>query len=133
MPRYDEYDNDDLADLDLRRRSIEGPRRQSGPGFVSFGLSMAATLGAALLLLLVIILAIVNPNGPAADDDPMVIAVGLAAIGTCTLAFAGLVVGVAGICQSDRNPVFAVLGVVINAVVLLAVLFCIGIGILAEM
>jgi len=126
MPSYGDFD-DALDDIDLGRRSLPP---QSGPGIVSFGLGVLAAIGVGALLLLVVVLEFANPNGLAGNDDPETIIVGL---GCCGLSLAGVVLGLAGVSQRDRNPLFAALGVVINGVVLLGTLFCVCVGILSDM
>jgi hypothetical protein len=132
MSRYyhdDDYDDDDL---DLRyRRSPRGPRPHSGAGMVSFAMALVAALGGVIATVLAVVLSMAVP--PVADDDPLMIVTVLVFLGSVVASFTGLVVGFVGAFQSDRNPTFGVVGLGVNAVVLLGMIVLIALGILADL
>jgi hypothetical protein len=66
---------------------------------------------------------------PVVDDDPLLVLAGLLFLAAGVTGFAGLVLGFVGTFQSDRKPLYAILGLSLNAVVLfgMIVLICLGI------
>jgi hypothetical protein len=132
MSRF--YDDDDFDDdeLDLRyRRSARGPRPHSGAGMVSFAMALIAALGGVIATVLAVVLSMAVP--PVADDDPIMILTVLVFLGSVMTSFAGLVVGFVGAFQSDRNATYAVVGLGVNAVVLLGMIGLMALGILADL
>ena len=126
MSRYD--DEDDLDDaLDVRHRAyFEDGRRHSGPGLVAFALVIAAAIGTGIAAVLAAI--VMDAPQPVADDDPLLVLAGLLFLACGVTGFAGLALGFAGTFQSDRKPLYAILGLSLNAVVLfgMVVLICAG-------
>jgi hypothetical protein len=128
MSRYDDED-DDLDDaFDVRRRAyFQDDRRHSGPGVVAFGMAIAAAIGTGIATVLAAIVMKAQPG--MADDEPLLVLAGLLFGLSAVTGFTGLVLGFVGTFQSDRKPLYAVLGLSLNAVVLfgMIVLFCLGI------
>jgi hypothetical protein len=127
MSRY--YDEDDDLDdaFDVRHRAyFEDDRRHSGPGVVAFALAIAAAIGTGIAAVLATI--VMDAPQPVADDDPLLVLTGLLFLAFGVTGFAGLALGFAGTFQSDRKPLFAILGLSLNAVVLfgMVVLICAG-------
>ena len=69
-------------------------------------------------------------NGPMNDNDPTTIIVGLIAIFYALLTIIGLVLGLVGVFQTDRNPALAIVGTVINGIVILGGMSLICAGVL---
>lgn len=85
--------------------------RHSGLGIASFVISCVC---AVLILVLLIVAGVMEMSTPGgvSEESPVVIIVGLLLIFFVFLALVGLGLGIAGLCQSERKKVFAVLGTV---------------------
>ena len=70
-----------------------------------------------------------NQNGQVDDRDPAMMAVSLGILAGCGFSLMGLVLGLVGCFQSDRNPLCGILGSIFNGLILLGVggLICLGI------
>jgi hypothetical protein len=127
---YDDTDDDD--DFDVRHRPAERRLRpHSGPGMVAFVLAILAAIGAIGAIVALVILDVAG--GPVADDDPAMIVTVLVFVGSMCTCFAGLVLGLVGAFQSDRNPTFAILGLCVNAFLFIGLSVVICAGILSEL
>jgi hypothetical protein len=122
------WSDQDFEDDDHPRFHRELPH--SGLGIASFALSLFLGL---LLFLLVAIAGYLGATTPGGVDEqsPVVILLGLAMIGAMLFDLVALILGLAALFQEDRKKVFAILGVVFSAILLLGCLFLIVIGILA--
>lgn len=102
--------------------------RHSGFGIASFVTALAAGL---LVLVVFGIAGVIGArNGDIDEKSPEAVLLGLAVIGGLLVAMLGIGLGIAGVCQHRRKKVFAVLGLVINAVVTLGVVLVMIVGIL---
>jgi hypothetical protein len=131
MSRY--YDEDDDLDdgIDVRHRAyFADDRRHSGQGMVAFGMAIAAAIGTGIAAVVAIIAMDLQP--PVADDDPLLVLAGLLLLVSGVTGVAGLALGFAGTFQSDRKPLYAILGLSLNAVVLFGMVVLICLGILHE-
>src|SRR5262245_48929619 len=90
----------------------------SGPGIASFIVGVAAGLFE-FLLIGGVALAFANAQEDLDERSPAAILVGLALFGGVMMALLGVALGIAGLCQSYRNKLFAVLGLVVNLLVVL--------------
>ena len=72
-----------------------------------------------------------NQNAPLPEEHPLMMVLGLGIIGSGCLNLAGLVLGIVGSCQSDRNSLLAILGAVFNALLMIGImgLICAGLAI----
>src|ERR1700733_13121946 len=127
MSRY--YDEDDDLDdaFDVRHRAyFEDDRRHSGPGVVAFAMAIAAAIGTVIAPGLGG--CVMDAPQPVADDDPLLVLAGLLFLACGGTGFAGLAPGFAGTFQADRKPLYAILGLALNAVVLfgMVALICAG-------
>ena len=129
MPRFrDEYD-----DIRLKVRA-PGPKAFSGLGLISLLIAIAAgVLGMILLMIAVVIGAHQEALGqpPMNENDPMAIALGVGILGSLGGTLIGLVLGVVGCFQSERNLVLPILGTVLNALILLGAIFVMCLGLAA--
>jgi hypothetical protein len=124
------YDDDD-DDLDLRRYRTGGDRPQSGPGIASIVLGILAATGAAVVLVIAVLIEEMQ-GGQIADDDPeMLLLIGVF-LASSAFSFAGLILGIVGSGQSDRNPLLGVFGLVLNSLVLVGLIFLICLGVLSD-
>jgi len=105
-------DYDDFDDYDL------GPLRHSGLGIASFMLAIGAGLTLGILIVVAAVLEASQP-GAMGPDSPGAVAVGAVVCITLLLTMIGLILGIAGVCQKHRKTVFAVIGIVLNGLVLL--------------
>jgi hypothetical protein len=124
------YDDDDL-DIDLGRRGyvLDG-RPHSSMGVV------AILLAAVALIVGVAVLAVgayvdEMPPMQEADEDLLVVLIGVG-VGICLLlTLVGLILGLAGMSQRYRNPLFGILGSVFNGVVMVGMVFLLCLGLIA--
>jgi hypothetical protein len=101
--------------------------KHSGLGIASFILSILTGVGA---FVLVVVAGVVEASTPGGMDENSAVAVviGLGIIGVTILEILALGLGVAGLLQSNRTKILAVLGVLFSTAALLgmAALFVIG-------
>ena len=119
----DDHDYDDIR----IGRHRDDPKSQSGIGIIS--LLTSIVVGALLVVLIVVATLIaVGQNGQVNDKDPLAVVVGLGILLGLGGALVGLVLGVVGALQTDRNILCAVLGAIFNALIVLGVigLACMG-------
>ncbi|HZZ79310.1 MAG TPA: hypothetical protein VFE62_12380 [Gemmataceae bacterium] len=135
MPRYGTYDYDD-DDFDIsigrgrRPDRDSGPKPHSGVGMVSIGFAVLSFVGYVIVFgAAVVIAANNNNNAQMQDNDPRAMALGFGILGTIGINFIGLVLGIVGCFQSDRNIVMPIFGTVLNGIFFLglAILMCLGI------
>jgi len=124
-------DRDSDDDLDIRRRGPRYDRPPQRPGSSGWAVtSFVLALVSGLFLLGTILAAVaIGAGGPIPENDPRNMSIGCAAIGGLALAVFGLVLGFVGLGQNN-GTVFAILGIVLNGLILLGVvgLMCIGIA-----
>ncbi len=103
------------------------PMRHSGLGIASFivailvGLIEVGIIGAASI-------AEVKNPGIINEESPWAIAAGLGVCGGILLAVAGAGLGIAGLMQSQRYKLFAIIGLVFNSIIVLGMVGLIAIG-----
>lgn len=73
-----------------------------------------------------------STEGGLSEDSPAAALVGLGVIATGLVVLLGLGFGLAGLCQSDRRKPFAIVGVVINAIIIACTAGLIVLGSMAE-
>jgi hypothetical protein len=126
MPNHDEYDDRYAGDYRPRRRSLD-PYEEDGPsrehsrfGIASFCLAL---VGGVMEFILLVIAGILEASAPGSmnEDSPQAMILGAGLIGGGVLCLVGLALGIAGLCESRRKKVFAILGVVLNALAILGV------------
>ena len=122
MGRYDPDDDFD-EELDIRRYRSGIDRPHSGAGVTAFAMGVIAMAGAIGAAVIIIALDAVPP-GP--DDDLWLDLLELFLVGCGTLSIAGFALGLAGSFQSDRKPLFGMLGTVVNVLAGVAILICLG-------
>ncbi len=124
MARYDPDDFDE--ELDIRRQRGGLDRPHSGTGMAALVMGVVAAVGAACA---VVIFVALDSAPPGLDDDLWMGLAVLLFLGCGALAVAGFVLSLVGACQSDRNPLFGILGTVASALTLVgaAVVVCLGI------
>lgn len=108
----------------VRNRRLEAPH--SGLGIASFIISLLGGLTA----FVTVVLAGLMASGPRGMDEnsPEAFAVGCTIFGVIGLILVGLALGVAGLFQQERKKVFAVLGVVFNALVVVFICGIMAVG-----
>jgi hypothetical protein len=102
-----------------------GPRYlpHSGLGIASFVIGLVVVVIVLLMVLLIGVLAANRANRNTADT--MAAMTGLSICGGALASLVGLGLGMAGVIQEDRNRTFAVIGLILNGLIILgtAVLF----------
>ena len=116
-----DYDDDNLYDDHLPAR------KHTGFGIASFVIAIAVGLAEATLIVVARIIGASNPDG-IDENSPLVMGLGLGVCGGMAVAVSGLGMGVAGLCQSHRKKTFAVLGLILNGLVVAGVLFLMVLG-----
>jgi hypothetical protein len=96
-----------------------GPMKHSGPGIASFILALAAGSLDAIIFVVAQVMDSAQPGAiaPGTPEGAVVLS------GMCLGVFSAVVgigLGIGGLCQQHRRTVFAVLGLVFNALLLLA-------------
>jgi hypothetical protein len=103
------------------------PQRNHSPlGVASFILSLVS--GLILLVAIVAAGAMVTSNPTLDEESPEMIGLGCAILFFGFLELVALGLGIAGAIQASRSKVFAILGIVFSAVVLLGIAFLMVIG-----
>jgi hypothetical protein len=105
--------------------------RHSGPGIASF---VIALLVGVAVLILVVAAGVIEASTPGGMDEesPVVIAIGLGIFAAVFGALIGGVLGIVGVAQGDRRKTFAVLGLVLNGLVVVGLVFLVIIGLAAQ-
>lgn len=99
----------------------------SGLGIASFAVSFLSG-GVLMVMIGVATYFAATMEGEMSEESPQAILLGLAIIAGMGLAVIGAGLGIAGIAQPNRNKIFAILGVIFNALVVLAVCGLMGLG-----
>jgi hypothetical protein len=97
--------------------------KHSGHGIASFAISCCVAVGAVAWIVYLFFVITTKPEIVEDDNAPEVLAIGLSLITLGVANLVALVLGIAGIAQTDRKRLFAILGTIISAglFVLLAV------------
>ncbi|TYP71214.1 hypothetical protein [Paenibacillus methanolicus] len=112
------------------------PQKQSGLGIASFIIGIASIAGviASIFIITSFIMNDLGLNGNMIEIDAENMGIelllgGLIMMGSVLLALLGLILGIIGACMRSRRKAFAIVGIVLNAllVVLVGALFLIGI------
>lgn len=105
--------------------------KHSGPGISSFVISLASGI---LLFLLFAVAGIMETSTPGGinENSPAALIIGLCVIGLIGLAIIALGLGIAGLLQSNRKKLFAVLGTVFSGLQVLGTITLIAIGLAAD-
>lgn len=124
---FPEWQSPSTADWTTNFRSAP----HSGVGIASF---MIAILFGAALIGLIAFAAYLEVNTPGGVDETSTEAMiaGLCILGSLACNFLGAVLGLVGVLQRDRKKVFAVLGLVLNTIVLVSVGGILVIGLAAS-
>ncbi len=102
-------------------------KKHSGPGIASFVLSIL--VGLLIFGMFIVAGVLAASQGRALREDSMeAIAVGLAVIGLIFLDFVALALGIAGLCQSNRQKVFAALGTLFSFAIAAGTIGLIAVG-----
>lgn len=107
-----------------------GPERrmgESGLGIASFIISIVSGLGVFTLFLMAAYMD-VRRQGPLEDDSPEIVLIGLGILGAGLLALIGLGLGIAGVAQRSRTRIFAVIGLIFNALIALGMVSLMAVG-----
>jgi hypothetical protein len=105
--------------------------RHSGLGIASFILAILSGLGLFVVFAIAGVLESSTPGG-IPDESPILLVVGLALIAFLFLAMLAIGLGVAGLFQSDRVRLFAVLGVAFAGLSILGTIGLALVGFLME-
>ncbi|NQU23626.1 MAG: hypothetical protein HQ567_20275 [Candidatus Nealsonbacteria bacterium] len=105
--------------------------RHSGLGIASFVLALFCGV---MEVGLIVVAGIMEGSTPGGIDEeaPEVILLGLCLLGGAVLSLLGVGLGIGGLLQSNRKVIFAVLGVLFNAMVILGVLGLMVLGMAME-
>lgn len=97
--------------------------RHSGVGIASFVISLIAII---ILLGLILLAILTEAIGISADSQEILyLIIGFSAIILGLLSIIGIVLGIIGVFQEDRKRVFSILGLIINAVPVLTMIYLI--------
>lgn len=101
--------------------------KHSGPGIASF---ITGLTSAVFLFLLIVIAGVMEASTPGGIDEESAgaIILGLLLITFMLAALIALGLGIAGLLQSDRKKIFAILGTVFSALALVCTLFIMLLG-----
>jgi hypothetical protein len=130
--RYREWDDRDEWDRDVRsRRRERRPPGSSVPGVLSFGLALV--LGPVTIVLFVVagMMAANSPTGAVNNNAPATMVLGMLLMLCMIVMVIGLVLGIVGLVMPANLKIFAVLGTIFNALMLLGMLALMIIGWLA--
>lgn len=119
---YDWRDDDD--EYYREARSIDRLRpRHSGLGIASFIIGLIVLILDLILIAMAIVIgATARPIGRRGEES-LIVVVGVMACGGGVAAIVGFCLGIAGVCQTNRSKVFAILGLVFNGLIVLGVVF----------
>ena len=104
-----------------------GNLKHSGFGIASFAIGILSGLAEFAMVVIAGVMEASTPGG-VNEEAPAVILLGLCLIGG-GLALLGIVLGIVGLVQANRSKIFAVLGLVFNALVILGVIGLMIVGI----
>jgi hypothetical protein len=106
------------------------PDKHSGLGIASFILALLSGVG---LIVSITIAVLVEQKSPGALDHEgdEAVALGVAVIVGAGMCLLGLILGIIGCCQKDRKRVFAVIGTVLNGLILFGLCGLMSIGLAA--
>lgn len=117
MEYYPDYDDD--------RDAL--PARNSPLGVASFIIAQGAG-GLEFLIIALIAVLETTTAGGLDEDSPAAGLLGLGMIIGLLLALVGLGLGIGGLCQGRRTKVLAIVGVVINSILVVGVLLLVMVG-----
>ena len=102
-------------------------KKHSGIGITSFIMSIA---GGVLTFILVVIAGVMEASAPGGMNEESVgaVLVGLCLFGFMFLCLVALGLGIAGLCQQDRNKIFAILGTIFSAMTIIGTIGLVIIG-----
>ena len=102
-------------------------RKNSVLGIISTAIGIVT--GASIFTLFIVAgyLEISTPGG-VKEDSPILVVVGLVAIGMMLMLLIEIILGVVGIFQSNKKKIFSVLGLIINLMILLGTIAAVIIG-----
>ena len=95
-----------------------GGRRQSGLGIASFVVAIVGGVTVFVLIVIAGVMAASTSDGMD-EESPQAILLGVGLLASVMINVFGILLGVAGLGQSDRVRTFAVLGLVLNLLVIL--------------
>lgn len=101
--------------------------KHSGVGITSFVLSLLSGFGMFVMCGVAVYMAMKAPGGMA-DDDPMVILLGLAVIGLGMTQVFAFILGAVALFQPNRKRIFAVLGTIFSLMAMLCIVGLIILG-----
>lgn len=108
-----------------------GPKKQSGLGIASFIIAVFCGIVTFLLFAVAGYMETSTPGG-IDEESPVIVLMGLGILGMGFMLLVGAGLGIAALCQSDRNKLFGILGLVLNMLALLLFGGLMAIGIAAE-
>ena len=108
----------------------QAPMKHSRLGIASFIVSLVTLLLFFLIILIAGVYATNNPGAIEQEMSPFLIFIGFITIFALLLCLVGIGLGIAGALQKDRKVVFAVLGLIFNAVIFFG---AIGLAILGNL
>lgn len=110
---------------------IMEPQKHSGLGIASFAISLVTAVCILAMFVIAGVLETSTPGGM--DEDGVeVMMIGLGIIFFLGIAIVGLALGITGCALSGRKKVFAILGTVINVLLLFGTVFLILLGLLMD-
>jgi hypothetical protein len=126
MGRYDPYDDFD-EELEVRPHRGRVDRPHGGMRMTAFAMAALAAVGAVCAV--VIIVALEDAAQPGPDDDLWMGLLALLFLACGALSVAGLTLGLVGSCQADRNPLFGIFGIIVNAlaIMVMGAVLCLGV------
>lgn len=102
-------------------------KKHSGLGIASFIISIICGLAIFSLIVLAGVMDATTPGG-IDENSAEAIILGLFLIAFLILDFIGIGLGIGGLCQKNRNKIFAVLGVIFTALTILLTLAIMIVG-----
>lgn len=106
---------------------VDGPQKETGLGIASFVISMVMLV---MWFVLVAIAAAVAAGAP--DDSPVLIGVGLLLFGGIGANIIGLIFGIIAVGKENVKKTLAAVGLTLNSVELLGIIFLIILGSVSE-
>ena len=117
------YADEDYDDYSSEQMSLSHSRW----GIASFIIGLGVAFADFLVIAVAGFMQATTPGG-IKDDKPIVMLIGFGIIGLFFVNLLGLGFGIAGLCESQRNKMFAVLGTIIGILTILAVCGLLAIG-----